>query len=379
MCQPSSHAGPTKPPAADDKAVHPRVEYEDKATSLGKAKGVIYILSLFAAALSVSYLVIVPTVVLVAFVSPKLAQHVYRVCLGLFCAYSSGVLEYACGMEVVVTGEDGETLDFKDTDRVLLISNHRTEIDWLLHWNFATKIHCHDRIMTMLKAPLKMVPIFGGILHFFGFPFVQRNWSEDEAKLSQTMDAYRARPFGAWLAMFPEGTALYDKTLASSHAFQTARGKPVTEYVLAPRVKGFELCVDKFQPDYVLDMTMAYPELREGIRPSPLRLLVGQFPTAVHFHVRKFALADIDNPKEWLEARFAAKEELLSTFYKSPAPQSFAKPVIALPNSKAPFYSSIAVIVASTTAFSLVLSSWPYVGTTYLLIVLVLLVAAARS
>ncbi|CAK4628434.1 hypothetical protein AeMF1_001933 [Aphanomyces euteiches] len=364
-----------------EKAVHPRSEYEEPATVTSKAIGVLYILSLFIAALAMGYFVLVPTALVIALWSPVQAQKVYRILLGLFCAYASGVFEYLNGMDVVVTGEAGETFQFNESDRVLLISNHRTEIDWMLHWNFATKIQCHDRIMTMMKAVLKQVPVFGGVLRILGFPFVERNWTEDEATLGKLVASYHDRPYGAWLAMFPEGTALFDKTLASSQAFEAANDRPICQFVLEPRLKGFELCVAKFQPDYILDVTMAFPELRDGVRPSPLRLLRGQFPKAVHFYARRFTRDDImaaESPAQWLQDRFADKEELLSSFYSAEKGTFADKQVAALPDAKWTFYKSLAVVVAFTVLFSYVLWSWQY-SWMYLAIVLGTLVATSRA
>ncbi|ETW05559.1 hypothetical protein H310_03309 [Aphanomyces invadans] len=362
-----------------DKAVHPRAEYEGVATGTDKVKGVAFILSLFTATLAMGYFVIVPTAVVVATMSPTLAQYIYRVLLGHFCAYSSGVFEYLSGMEVVITGEAGETFEFKDSDRVLLISNHRTEIDWLLHWNFATKIQRHDRIMTMLKAGLRSIPIFGGVLQLFGFPFVQRNWAEDQDKLGALIDSYHMRSYGTWMAMFPEGTALYDKALQASHEFKAAHGKPKCDFVLEPRLKGFALCIDKFRPHYILDMTMAFPELRRGIRPSPLRLLHGLFPASVHFYVRKFTRDDImaaESPSLWLQDRFAVKEEMLSAFYHA-TKGTFDKPILALPNSKRPFLSAMALVVASSLALPVVLWTYQY-SVTYLALVVAFMVAVSK-
>jgi hypothetical protein len=162
--------------AAVDKAVHPKLEYEDLPTSFGKMVGLIYALSIVFMALGFGFFVFVPAILILPWVCPSMTQRVFRVLLGHFCAYVSGVFEFLFGMEVVITGEHGENFEFKDTDRILLISNHRTEIDWLLHWydlyapisiydvvcrNFAMKINRHDRIMTMLKADLKNVPLIG--------------------------------------------------------------------------------------------------------------------------------------------------------------------------------------------------------------------------
>ncbi|KAF1786975.1 Acyltransferase, C-terminal domain [Phytophthora cactorum] len=123
--------------------------------------------------------------------------------------------------------------------------------------------------------------------------------------------------------MFPEGTALYDKTLKKSHEFAEKQGEARWNYVLQPRVKGFELCMDKMDPDYVVDLTVAYPQLMEGVRPSPVRFVRGQFPTEVHMHVQRYHRSTLtkhkDHMGQWLKDRFAEKEERLRRFYETGA------------------------------------------------------------
>ncbi|EQC42246.1 hypothetical protein SDRG_01080 [Saprolegnia diclina VS20] len=345
------------------KAMFPGPQYEDAPTLPGKFAGAMYVVIIILMTLGFGFYIVVPTLLLLSWTCPTVAEHIYRVVLGLFCATVSGILEHLGGMDVVVTGEDGETFAFDDSDRILLISNHRTEIDWLLHWNFAMKIGRHDRIMTMLKAGLKNVPLIGWALNILKFPFVQRNWAEDQDSLGRIIDSYHARPWGTWLAMFPEGTALYAKTFAESQAFAKAKGRTPFNYVLEPRLKGFALCIDKFRPTYVLDMTMAYPELRSGIRPSPLRMLFGQFPSAVHFHVRRFTLDDVmaaESTDTWLYERFAAKEELLSQFYAK-STGTFDKPVAtSLPSSRPLFFKSLLVVLAVIASLLHALWFWNY-------------------
>ena len=118
----------------EQKAIYPQSQYENKPTIYTKWIGGSYILSLLIVTIAYGFYVVVPVMLIGTWIAPTWTQYLYRRVLGLFCAYVCGVFEYLNGMQVVVTGENGETFQFKETDRVLLISNHRTEIDWLLHW-----------------------------------------------------------------------------------------------------------------------------------------------------------------------------------------------------------------------------------------------------
>jgi lysocardiolipin and lysophospholipid acyltransferase len=200
-------------------------------------------------------------------------RPVLRVLENWFFAMLAGVLELVCGVRIAVTAEADDALgmaSIPSDSKVLLVCNHRSEVDWFFFWGLGLRLGCHDRIRVMMKAIIRHAPGVGWAMTILNFPFIKRNWATDEARITKLMSAYREYSPGVWLAMFPEGTALYDKTLQQSHDFASSRGEPQWQYVLHPRVKGFELCAKELDPDYIVDLTIAYPELVQGIRPSPV-------------------------------------------------------------------------------------------------------------
>ncbi|GMF26276.1 unnamed protein product [Phytophthora lilii] len=182
----------------------------------------------------------------------------------------AGLLELVGGVSVVVTGD--EPLSCGPRDHVLLLCNHRSEVDWIFFWSLALRLRVHDRVRVMMKSAIRFAPGVGWTMLLLDYPYVNRNWATDRRRLADRIRSYRAADMGSWLAMFPEGTALYDRTLRKSHEFAEKQGEPQWDYVLQPRVKGFELCVQELDPDYVVDLTVAYPELMDGVRPSPVSL-----------------------------------------------------------------------------------------------------------
>jgi len=124
------------------------------------------------------------------------------------------------------------------------------------------------------------------------------------------------------LLIFPEGTNMTDETRDKSNAYaakQSVYNQPY-EYCLHPRTTGFTYLLNTMQSynivDTVDDITIGY----EGNFPIDLLDFVkGQFPTVVHFHIKRYAEdslpkenQDID---EWLQIRWVEKEDQLKRFY----------------------------------------------------------------
>ncbi|CAH0476015.1 unnamed protein product [Peronospora belbahrii] len=252
---------------------------------------------------------------------------------------SSGLLELVGGVRIIVTGDEGE-IHFQFQDHVLLVCNHRSEVDWIFFWNLALRLGVHDRIRIMMKSVIRYAPGVGWAMMLLEYPYINRNWTTDQDRLSKVIASYKEVKIGSWLAMFPEGTALYDKTLQQSHDFAVKKGNTTWDFVLQPRVKGFELCMRKLDPEYVVDLTVAYPELIGGIRPSPMRFIQGQYPTEVHMHVKRYHRSALvkhkDHMDQWLKDCFAEKEERLRYFYKTGAFEG--KPCVC---QKLPMWSSV--------------------------------------
>ncbi|RLN71048.1 hypothetical protein BBJ28_00006946, partial [Nothophytophthora sp. Chile5] len=306
-------------------AVHPSTSLESPACWSGWVVGVGYVLLLVLCAFLNAAFVLWPVTLLRR--TLKLSRQSYKAVFsfveGAYFAMLAGLLEVLGGVKIVVTTDGESDMVFRPQDHVLLISNHRSEVDWIFFWNVALRLGVHDRIRVMMKAVIRHAPGVGWAMLLLEYPFINRNWATDQARLSKLVASYKEVTAGSWLAMFPEGTALYDKTLQQSHGFAKDRGEPQWDYVLHPRVRGFELCADQLDPECIVDLTIAYPELSQGIRPSPLRFLRGQYPKEVHVHVQRFHRSTIAKHKgkmdQWLKQRFAEKEELLKSFYENDA------------------------------------------------------------
>lgn len=98
----------------------------------------------------------------------------------------------------------GETVPPRE--RVLLIANHRTEVDWMYLWDLALRKGCLGYIKYVLKSSLMKLPVFGWGFHVLEFISVERKWEIDESTMRQSLSTFTDPRDPLWLAVFPEGT-----------------------------------------------------------------------------------------------------------------------------------------------------------------------------
>ncbi|KAL0454192.1 UNVERIFIED_CONTAM: putative 1-acyl-sn-glycerol-3-phosphate acyltransferase 5 [Sesamum latifolium] len=200
---------------------------------------------------------------------------------------------------------------------VLLIANHRTEVDWMYLWDLALRKGREGYIKYILKSSLMRLPVFGWVFHVTEFIPVERKWEADELTVRQMLSTFRDRRDPLWLAVFPEGTDFTEQKCLRSQKYASENGLPHLKNVLLPKTKGFYACLEHLRGslDAVYDITIGYRHRC----PSFLDNAFGVDPSEVHIHIRRVALSDIPSSENevssWLMDTFRAKDELLSEFY----------------------------------------------------------------
>ncbi|KAG8377726.1 hypothetical protein BUALT_Bualt08G0062700 [Buddleja alternifolia] len=201
-------------------------------------------------------------------------------------------------------------------DRVLLIANHKTEVDWMYLWDLALRKGCLGYIKYVLKSSLMRLPIFGWGFHFLEFIPVERKWEVDETVIRQLLSTFTDPHDPLWLALFPEGTDYSEEKCVKSQKFADENGFPVLEHVLLPKTRGFHACLEILRGsfDAVYDVTIAY----KNQCPSFLDNVFGVDPSEVHMHVRRIPISDVPTSEievtSWLMDAFQFKDQLLSDF-----------------------------------------------------------------
>ncbi|KAJ9567421.1 hypothetical protein OSB04_003387 [Centaurea solstitialis] len=230
---------------------------------------------------------------------------------GLWLALWPFLFEKINNTKVIFSGET-----VPERERVLVIANHRTEVDWMYLWDLALRKGCLGCIRYVLKSSLMKLPVFGWGFHVFEFISVERKWEVDETVMRKMLSTFTNPLDPLWLAVFPEGTDFTEQKCIKSRLFAAENGLPELKNVLLPRTRGFYACVEILRGslDAVYDVTIAY----KNRCPTFMDNVFGVEPSEVHVHVRRIPLEDIPASESecntWLLDTFQLKDQLLSDF-----------------------------------------------------------------
>ncbi|XP_054820177.1 probable 1-acyl-sn-glycerol-3-phosphate acyltransferase 5 isoform X2 [Prosopis cineraria] len=132
-------------------------------------------------------------------------------------------------------------------ERILLIANHRTEVDWMYLWDLALRKGCIGYIKYVLKSSLMRLPVFGWAFHILEFIPVERKWEVDESTMRSMLSTFKDPQDPLWLALFPEGTDFTEKKRDQCQKYAAEHGLPILKHVLLPRTKGFCTCLTELR------------------------------------------------------------------------------------------------------------------------------------
>ncbi|XVE93549.1 hypothetical protein REPUB_Repub01dG0204300 [Reevesia pubescens] len=170
--------------------------------------------------------------------------------------------------------------DIPARERVLLICNHRTEVDWMYLWDLALRKDCLGYIKYILRSSLMKLPVFGWAFHILEFIPVEMKWEVDESNMRHMLSTFKDPRDHLWLVLFPEGTDFTEQK-----------------------------CLR------IYDVNIGY---KHRCCPSFLDNVFGVDPSEVHIHVRHITLDDIPISESevtaWLMDTFQLKDQLLSNF-----------------------------------------------------------------
>lgn len=133
--------------------------------------------------------------------SARYSRKAVSFLFGLWLALWPSLFEKINKTKVVFSGD---SIPMKE--RVVLIANHRTEVDWMYLWDLALRKGSLGYIKYILKSSLMKLPIFGWGFHILEFIAVERKWEIDEPILRSMLSTLKSPHDPLWLAIFPEGT-----------------------------------------------------------------------------------------------------------------------------------------------------------------------------
>uniref|UniRef100_M1BER4 1-acyl-sn-glycerol-3-phosphate acyltransferase 4 n=1 Tax=Solanum tuberosum TaxID=4113 RepID=M1BER4_SOLTU len=178
-------------------------------------------------------------VVLLRLFSTLYSRKVVALLFGLWLGLWPFLFEKVNETTVVFSGDK-----VPPRERVLLIANHRTEVDWMYVWNLAYRKGCLGHIKYLLKKSLMKLPVFGWGFYVLEFIPLERDWVVDEPVIKETLSTFTNPQDPLWLTVFPEGTDYSDEKCKASQKFASQNGLPVLKNVLLPKTKGFYACLE---------------------------------------------------------------------------------------------------------------------------------------
>ena len=91
-------------------------------------------------------------------------------------------------------------------ERIILICNHRTEVDWMYLWNLALRKKRIGNVKYVMKSSARNAPVFGWAFHVLEFLPIYRKWEMDALIFERILSSFKDRRDPLWLIIFPEGT-----------------------------------------------------------------------------------------------------------------------------------------------------------------------------
>ncbi|KAI5083992.1 hypothetical protein GOP47_0000161 [Adiantum capillus-veneris] len=223
------------------------------------------------------------------------------------------LMDWWAGVQIRVF-VDSEPWSHFGKEHALVISNHRSDLDWLFGWVLAQRVGCLGSTRAVMKKSTKYLPVMGWSMWFSEYIFLERSWVKDEETLKSSFKSLKGFPQPFWLALFVEGTRFTEAKLRQAQEFAASSGFPSPRNVLIPRTKGFVAAVSnlrEFVPA-VYDVTVAVP--KESPPPTMKRALSGQ-SSVVHLHIRRVPTSALpeteDGLSQWCKDAFILKDDLL--------------------------------------------------------------------
>lgn len=223
------------------------------------------------------------------------------------------LVDWWAGVEIRLYA-DSESFHSMGKEHALVVSNHRSDIDWLVGWILAQRSGCLGSTLAVMKKSSKFLPVIGWSMWFTEYLFLERSWAKDEDTLKSGLQRLKDFPQPFWLALFVEGTRFTPAKLLAAQEYAASQGLPVPRNVLIPRTKGFVSAVNNMRSfvPAIYDMTVAIP--KDMPSPTMLRILKHQ-PCQIHVHMKRRPMNEVPESDEaiaqWCRDMFMAKDSLL--------------------------------------------------------------------
>ncbi|XP_054011637.1 1-acyl-sn-glycerol-3-phosphate acyltransferase gamma-like [Hylaeus anthracinus] len=254
-----------------------------------------------------------------------LSKYFYRKIGYYLCyAYFSQLVcmaEWWSGSDFVLYAEKEDFEKYFGREHVLLLMNHRFEIDWLTGWVFCERVGVLGNCKAYAKKAIQFIPTLGWGLKFAESIFLERNWEKDKQIIGNQIAELGNYPDSIWLLLNAEGTRFTKRKLEASQKFSQEKGLPVLKYHLTPRTKGFTASVPHMRGKFpaIYDVQLHFNE-DNPVKPTITNLLLGKRVEG-HMIIRRIPLEEVPDgdeaAAEWLYKLYERKDRLAESFIKT--------------------------------------------------------------
>ncbi|CAI0412376.1 unnamed protein product [Linum tenue] len=212
------------------------------------------------------------------------------------------LVDWWANLKVEVYADD-ETFNLLGKEHAMLLSNHRSDVDWLIGWVLAERSGCLGSSLAIMKRENKWLPLGQGRKHIEGL----------QSGFERLVDF----PMPFWLAVFAEGTRFTQAKLEAAQEFAAAKGLPSPRNVLIPRTKGFVSAVTHLRAfvPAIYDCTVAVP--KDQPSPTLLRMFRRQ-ASVINVKIKRHPMHELpetaDGISQWCKDLFIAKDAALDKF-----------------------------------------------------------------
>lgn len=255
--------------------------------------------------------------ILVRPVSKSLHRRINKIVAELLWLELIVLVDWWANLKIEVYADD-ETFELLGKEHALVISNHNSDLDWLVGWILAQRSGCLGSALAVMKKEAKVLPIIGWSMWFSDYVFLERSWGKDERILQSGFERLADFPMPFWLALFVEGTRFTQAKLLAAQEFAASRGIPVPRNVLIPRTKGFVSAVThlrSFVPA-IYDATVAVANSQPA--PTFLRIFRGQ-SSVIKVLLERHSMQELpetaDGIAQWCKDAFVTKDAVLEKYF----------------------------------------------------------------
>lgn len=231
--------------------------------------------------------------------------------------------QWWAGCECSVYLENADDEKYIGKEHVIVLMNHKYDIDWLMTWLLAERWSMLGGTKIYGKSSLKMVPLIGWAWMFTESIFLKREWEEDKRIIMHDLQNLTEYPENYWvtLLLFCEGTRFTETKRQASMVVARQKGLPELKHHLLPRTRGFVLTMNSIKGkfDSVLDLTIGF---REDSAPAHLMSVVYGRPCKADIYVRRIPLDKIptdtdENCSQWLHKLYQEKDEIFEHYIQN--------------------------------------------------------------